>query len=133
MTYDFATLTPKTAAILNTYLLGLVEHELTYNILARLLRLPRVRADNWHYHPLNRVFKELDSEDKRNGRPLRTVIVVRYDTERPGNGFHNSLFDLKSIDGLSEAEKFRAYKRELSRAIAYAKDSIKTLSVECNS
>ena len=90
-----------------------------YNELAKLHGLPKV-GNNWKNHPLMPVFEMLDCEDASAGRALRTSIVVREDTKRPGPGFYLSLSMRRKIRVVTVAEKEGAYQRERAQAIAYA-------------
>lgn len=124
MEYDLKKLVPAVAETLNFYLL--LEENGYYNQVASLHGLPRV-GNNWVNHPLMRVFEVLDREDASSGRALRTAIVVREDTKKPGDGFYLSLSIRRKIRVVTEAEKEGAYRRERAQAIAYAKASTQTL------
>ena len=118
MENEFEKLLDAVAETLSIYLL--LGQSIGYNELAKLHGLKKVTNSNWKSHRLMPVFVALDLEDASAGRALRTVIVVREETKRPGPGFYLSLSMRRKIRVVTVAEKEVAYQRERAQAVAYA-------------
>ena len=121
MEKDFEKLVSAVAKTLGFYLF--LGKSIGYNELAKLHGLEKVTNSNWKSHRLMPVFIALDREDASAGRALRTAIVVREDTKRPGPGFYLSLSMRRKIRVVTESEKESAYQRERAQAVAFAKAS----------
>lgn len=49
----------------------------------------------WKAHPLCYILGELDDEDHRNHHPLRSALVVTKEHGMPGNGFFETITNLR--------------------------------------
>jgi hypothetical protein len=66
----------------------------TYSqVIQRFPDLPPLSAA-WKSHPLCSIFGELDDEDHLKKRPFRTALVVGKETNRPGQGFFDTISNL---------------------------------------
>lgn len=91
-----------------------------YNDLAAHFGLPPVDKF-WASHPLCRIFDTLDREDAANDRPFRTALVVSRERGIPGQGFFNTLCELRHLpQNLKDEVKQRlVWTEEFYRLIAF--------------
>lgn len=68
----------------------------------------------WPAHPLSRIFETLDQDDAFNHRPFRTSVVVNKATGEPGNGYFETLHQLKGINCLNAVARQAAWIAELN-------------------
>jgi hypothetical protein len=68
---------------------------ITYtDVIRRFPDLPMLTGA-WRAHPLCGIFGELDDEDNVRKRPFRTALVFAKETGRPGQGFFDTVQNLR--------------------------------------
>ena len=91
-----------------------------YGELAAQLSLPAV-TDAWFTHPLCNIFEQMDVEDAKLGRPLRTVLVFSRERNMPGEGFFKTYLQLHPHvrPPKTGPEKMKLYIDELNRVLSH--------------
>jgi hypothetical protein len=91
---------------------------ITYSqVIIRFPDLPPLTAA-WRSHPLCSIFGELDDEDHVKTRPFRTALVFSVETGKPGQGFFDTVSNLRSKTILKR-EQDAFWIAELSALRAY--------------
>jgi len=72
----------------------------------------------WKSHPLCPIFGDLDIEDDRHKRLLRTALVFGKETGRPGDGFYEMIEKLRGMS-VSRGQKDKVWTDELKAVIAF--------------
>ena len=93
----------------------------TYGHVVERFGLPPMEGA-WAAHPLSAAFEYLDRQDAAASRPFRTAVVVRKDSNVPGNGFFESIARLKENGGVpasTDRAKEKVWVEELNAAYAY--------------
>lgn len=67
----------------------------------------------WPPHPLSAIFGELDHEDSRAGRPLRTALVVTKKEGVPGNGFFEAVTLLRGTP-IAKSDRLAVWSSEVA-------------------
>ena len=100
------------------------EAPIFYNDLANKFGLPPVDKF-WATHPLCQMFDTLDREDASNKRPFRTALVVSRERGIPGQGFFNTLQQLRNLKHplKDELEQRRVWQNEFDQVIAFYQSS----------
>jgi hypothetical protein len=88
-------------------------------IIKRFPDLPPL-GPNWRSHPLCSIFGELDEEDHIKNRPLRTALVFAVETTRPGQGFFDTITNLRK-QTILKSDQDKVWTDELNAVIAYYK------------
>lgn len=73
---------------------------------------------HWKSHPLCGIFGELDDEDNVKKRPFRTALVFAKETGRPGQGFFDTITNLRNKTIL-KSEQDKVWTDELKAVIAH--------------
>ena len=74
----------------------------------------------WRSHPLCQIFADLDHEDAQANRPFRTSVVIGRQTNMPGDGFFETLQQLKQInDPVNTEARVAVWLKELKEAHQY--------------
>jgi hypothetical protein len=73
---------------------------------------------HWKSHPLCGIFGELDDEDHRKQRPFRTALVVGKESGRPGQGFFETVSNLRN-QTILQSERDTVWAKEFETLIAY--------------
>lgn len=90
---------------------------ITYtDVIRRFADLPMLTGA-WCAHPLCGIFGELDDEDNFRKRPFRTALVFAMETGRPGQGFFDSIQNLRGTT-ITKSEQDRVWTDELKALIA---------------
>ncbi|HEY5041458.1 MAG TPA: hypothetical protein VIK53_05590 [Verrucomicrobiae bacterium] len=91
-----------------------------YNDLASKFGLPPVDKF-WATHPLCQIFDSIDREGATNNRPFRTALVISRERGIPGQGFFNTLQELRGTKYVlkDEFEQRRIWQKEFDHVIAY--------------
>lgn len=72
----------------------------------------------WRSHPLCRILGELDDEDHLNNRPFRTALVYAKETGRPGQGFFDTITNLREQTVL-KSDQDKVWTEEVKAVIAH--------------
>jgi hypothetical protein len=73
---------------------------------------------HWKSHPLCSIFGELDDEDHLRRRPFRTALVFAKETGRPGQGFFDTITNLRN-QTIPKTEQDAVWTKELNEIIGY--------------
>jgi hypothetical protein len=73
---------------------------------------------HWKSHPLCAIFGDLDNEDRIKQRPFRTALVFAKETGRPGQGFFDTMTNLRHMTIL-KSEQDSVWTTELKAVIAF--------------
>ncbi len=91
---------------------------ITYtDVIRKFPDLPPLTAA-WRSHPLCGIFGELDDEDNVKRRPFRTALVFAKETGRPGQGFFDTMTNLRGKTIL-KSEQDQVWTGELKALIAH--------------
>jgi hypothetical protein len=91
---------------------------ITYtDVIRRFPDLPMLTGA-WRAHPLCGIFGELDDEDNVRKRPFRTALVFAKETGRPGQGFFDTVQNLRGTT-ITRSEQDRVWTDELKALIAH--------------
>jgi hypothetical protein len=91
---------------------------ITYgDVIRKFPDLPAL-GPHWKSHPLCSIFGELDDEDHIKGRPFRTALVYAKETTRPGQGFFDTITNLRNKTIL-KSEQDKVWTDELKAVIAH--------------
>jgi hypothetical protein len=93
---------------------------ITYtDVIRKFPDLPLLTAA-WRSHPLCGIFGELDKEDHVKQRPFRTALVFAKETSRPGQGFFDTVTNLRGKTIL-KSEQDKVWIAEVDALRAYYK------------
>jgi hypothetical protein len=89
---------------------------ITYgDIIRKFPDLPPL-GPHWKSHPLCSIFGELDEEDHLKKRPFRTALVCAIQTTRPGQGFFDTIINLRD-KSILKSDQDRVWTEELKAVI----------------
>jgi hypothetical protein len=93
---------------------------ITYGqIIKRFPDLPPL-GPHWKSHPLCSIFGDLDREDHREGRPFRTALVYAVETSKPGQGFFETITQLRN-QTILKSDQDQVWTKELKAVINHYK------------
>jgi hypothetical protein len=72
----------------------------------------------WRSHPLCQIFGELDDEDHLKGRPFRTALVYGKETGKPGQGFFDTVTNLRK-QTILKSDQDKVWTDEVKAVTAY--------------
>lgn len=72
---------------------------ISYQTLSNECSLGLDMADISHRNKLADIIGTISHEENENGRPLLSVVVIRSDSNQPGNGFFNLATELELYGG----------------------------------